>query len=220
LRLSIDREGEPSPDVNIALLRRAIEGRERPLGYRVLAAALSRLRVSGANRLEPARMGLIRLTLNDILRGRGEEWIMTENLDEGQKHPAYLCGRLLAVYESLQYTVSGETKVNQTVADRYYTLASTYPMLAFPKLEDLGNKHLRKARRDNYGAMVRISREIDELHCEIERASGYQFPRALDPEGQGRFALGYHHQRAHQMGQAQAAKATKRQAELQEQENL
>ena len=132
---------------------------------------------------------------------------MEESLDMGQKHEAYLCGRLLAVYDSLQYTASGE--VNQTVADRYFTLASTYPALAFPKLEDLGNKHLRKLRRDNRGAMVRIAQEIDLLHMEIEEASGFKFPAALDLEGQGRFALGYHHQRAHQRIQAQAHKAAK-----------
>ena len=132
---------------------------------------------------------------------------MTPTLDAGQKHEAYLCGRLMAVYEGLQYAASGE--VNQTVADRYFTLASTYPALAFPKLEDLGNKHLRKLRRDNHGAMVRIGQEIDHLHLEIENASGYKFPKALDLDSQGRFALGYHHQRAHHMAQAQANKKAK-----------
>ena len=132
---------------------------------------------------------------------------MTESLDPGQKHEAYLCGRLMAVYESLQYTASGN--VNQTVADRYFGLASTYPGLAFPKLEDLGNKHLRKLRGENRGAMFRIGQEIDQLHLEIEQASGFKFPAALDLDGQGRFALGYHHQRAHQMAQAQARKIAK-----------
>lgn len=132
---------------------------------------------------------------------------MTEGLDTGQKHEAYLCGRLMAVYESLQYAASKD--VNQTVADRYYNLASTYPALAFPKLEDLGKKHLRKLRRDKYGAMVRIEQEIDQLCLEIERASGYKFPSALGLDGQGRFALGYHHQRAHDMAEAQARKKAK-----------
>jgi CRISPR-associated protein Csd1 len=126
----------------------------------------------------------------------------------------------MAVYESLQYSASGD--VNQTVADRYFTLACSFPSLAFPKLEDLGNKHLRKLRRDNYGAMVRIEQEIDQLHLEIEQASGFKFPAALDLDGQGRFALGYHHQRAHQMAQAQARKKAKQdQSGLEEdQENL
>jgi len=207
LLYAIEREGEPPADRAVALIRRAVAG--EPLGERMLGAALARLRVArDKQRLDPVRAGLIRLCVNDgvRLRGRGEAFV-TAALDTGQKHEAYLCGRLMAVYESLQYAASGE--VNQTVTDRYFTLASTFPGQAFPRLEDLGNKHLRKLRRDNPGAMVRISREIDQLHLEIEQASGFKFPKALDLDGQGRFALGYHHQRAHQMAQAQAGKAAK-----------
>jgi hypothetical protein len=57
--------------------------------------------------------------------------------------------------------------------------------------------------------MVRIEKEIHELHLEIEQASGFRFPAALDLDAQGRFALGYHHQRAHQIAQAQAHKKAK-----------
>ena len=215
LLYAIEREGKPPADRVIALVRRSVEGPSQPLGYRMLSAALSRLRVSSVNRLDPVRIGLIRLCLNDCVRAQNKGGsLMTESLNTGEKHQAYLCGRLMAVYESLQYSASKD--VNQTVADRYYTLASTFPTLAFPKLEDLGNKHLRKLRRDNYGAMVRIQQDIDRLHLEIEQAAGYKFPAALDLDGQGRFALGYHHQRAHQMAQAQAHKKSKNQTNLEE----
>ncbi len=211
---AIHREGEPPSDRIVALLRRAIEGSRQPLGYRMLSAALNRLRASGENRRDAARMGLIRLCLNDLDSRNGGGTCMSELLDTGQRHPAYLSGRLLAVYESLQYAVN-KSEVGQTVADRYYTMASTYPALAFPELADLGQKHLRKLRRDNPGAKVRLEQEIGRLHLEIEEASGYRFPRQLDLEGQGRFALGYHHQRAHQMAQAQAKKSKNELSQLQ-----
>lgn len=214
---AIDREGEPPADRVIALVRRAIEGRAQPLGYRMLSAALARVRIETERRLDPVRAGLIRLCLNDLIGPKGES-LMSESLDSGQQHPAYLSGRLLAVFESLQYAVN-KGEVNQTVTDRYYSLASTNPALAFPKLEDLGQKHLRKLRRENPGARVRIEQEIDKLHLEIEQACGFRFPAALDLEGQGRFALGYHHQRAHQMAQAQAQKAKLSQLEEEKQEN-
>jgi CRISPR-associated protein Csd1 len=208
LLYALEREGKPPADRTVALIRRAIEGESQPLGYRILSTALTRLRAEKDKRNDAPRLGLIRICLNDSIRTRGKgERLMAERLDLEQKHHAYLCGRLMAVYEGLQYTASGE--VNQTVADRYYTLASTYPAQAFPRLEDLGNKHLRKLRRDKPGAMVSISKQIDELHLEIEQASGHRFPGALDLDAQGRFALGYHHQRAHQMAQAQAAKRAK-----------
>jgi len=221
LLAALDREGKPPSDRTLALLRRAIEGQAQPLGYRILTAALARLRVEKKERLDPHRIGLVRLCLNDRIRTKGES-LMTEALDLREQHPAYLCGRLLAIYESIQYNSAGETKVNQTVADRYYSLASTRPALAFPKLADLGQKHLRKLRRDKRGAMVRLEQQLQDILGSIERESGCHFPTSLDLDGQGRFVLGYHHQRAEHVA---AAKAHKHQqapssdnAELQEDE--
>ena len=131
---------------------------------------------------------------------------MPEVLDLRERHEAYLCGRLLAVYESIQYNSAGETKVNQTVADRYYSLASTHPALAFPRLADLGQKHLRKLRRDKYGAMVALERQLQEILGQIEQTAGCRFPAGLDLDGQGRFVLGYHHQRAAHVANAKAHK--------------
>lgn len=120
---------------------------------------------------------------------------MAESLDTEQSNAAYLCGRLLAEYEGLQETVyraAGEAKVNMTVADRYYSLASTNPKAAFPKIEDLARNHFRKLRRERPGAMVAIERKVIDLHERI----GAEFPAILDLDGQGRFALGYYHQKA------------------------
>jgi CRISPR-associated protein Csd1 len=205
LQNAIHRTGAPPKNWVIALIRRAIEGPDQPLGYEILSAALARLRIASENRKDTARVGLIRLCINDLTRHQGVH--MPPQLDEGPQEAAYLCGRLLAVYESLQYQAHGR-EVNQTVADRYYALASTYPALAFPKLEDLGQKHLRKLRRpETFGTAVNISKEIDQLCLAIENAAGFRFPGGLDLIGQGRFALGYHHQRAHQFEQARNRKS-------------
>lgn len=133
---------------------------------------------------------------------------MGAELNEAELHPAYLCGRLLAMFDGLQYAASGPG-LNQTVADRYYTLASTYPQLAFPKVEDLGMKHLRKLRREKRGAAVRIEREMDEVR---EQLAGV-FPGPLSLVDQGRFALGFHHQRGSSIKRAMDAKQQKREEE-------
>jgi CRISPR-associated protein Csd1 len=208
LLFAIARNGELPPHLVVALIHRAINGPSPPLGRGVLDAALTRLRASPAQRLDPASAALIRLCLNDQnrLRKKGER-PMEENLDIAQKHEAYLCGRLLAVYESLEYSASGE--ISRTVSDRYYALASSRPERIFPRLHVLGNRHLRKLRRSRHGAMVSLARDIDELHLAIERACAFRFPKVLDLDGQGRFALGYHHQRAYQIQQAQASKQDK-----------
>ena len=199
---AIDREGEPPAGTTVALLRRALEGRKQPLGYQMLNAVLARLRVDRAKRLNLAALGLVRLCINDVNVSLNQgEVPMTESLDEGNKHPAYLCGRLLAIYESLQYAAfssANESKVNVTVADRYYDLASTSPQIAFPKVVELGRKHLQKLRRLKGGLAWIIESEITGLQREIELASGFAYPAMLSLDGQGRFALGYYHQKANQ----------------------
>lgn len=186
---------EPPPDRAIQLVRRAILG--EPLGLTILAGALSRLRtVSGNERLSPVRAGLVRLCINDQEKGPK----MGEKLDPNLNHAAYLCGRLLALYDGLQYQAQGE--VNANVSDRYYSLASTNPVVAFPKLNDLSLKHLRKLRRDKRGAAVNIEKEIEEIFGRL----GVVFPGPLSLEDQGRFAIGYHHQRADNMARASARK--------------
>lgn len=217
---SLDREGEPPKHRIVALMRRAIEGRAQPLGYETLTKLLGRLRIpkeiSENNPVAAARWGLLRLCINDIIYAqnnnkKGEEF-MTENLDPAQTNPAYVCGRLLAEYEGLQYRAfrsAGESQVNVSVADRYYSLASTYPAIAFPKVEVLGKKHLRKLQRENRGAAIAIEQRLQELYLQLEKTSGYRYPAMLSLEDQGRFALGYHHQRAHSFAQAKARKESK-----------
>jgi CRISPR-associated protein Csd1 len=182
----------------------------------MLAAVLARLRRPGESspasaerqdyRFAATRMGLLRLCLNDVIKGGRS---MTESLDLGQDEPAYLCGRMLAEYEGLQetvYRVAGEAKINVTVGDRYFSLASTNPSVAFPKIEQLARTHFRKLRRDKPGAMVAIERRVIELHERL----GARYPPPLDLVGQGRFALGYYHQKAEryrQIAESQEKKA-------------
>ena len=129
---------------------------------------------------------------------------MNETLDSGQTKPAYLCGRLLAIYDALQYQAQGD--LNMTVADRYYSLASTNPMAAFPRVDDLGQKHLRKLRRDKRGVMIAVEREIQQIHQLLANQCGARFPGPLNLEDQGRFAIGFHHQKAESMARAAARK--------------
>ncbi|HXS94795.1 MAG TPA: type I-C CRISPR-associated protein Cas8c/Csd1 [Candidatus Limnocylindrales bacterium] len=187
----------------LPLIRRAVEGRAKPLGYDMLSTVLRYLRHPPESkgggetkkqelRFTVPRMALLRLCVNDVIKGGRA---MTEKLDVGQDHPAYLCGRLLAEYENLQETVyrwAGEAKVNVTIADRYYSLASTNPKAAFPKVEALARNHFQKLRRDRVQAMIAIERTVADLHQRI----GAEFPAVLDLDGQGRFALGFYHHKA------------------------
>jgi CRISPR-associated protein Csd1 len=187
-------------------MRRALQG--LPVGRAVLAAALSRLRrEQGSNRLTAERVGLVRLCVNDIQKTREGGPIMAERLDTNQNDAAYLCGRLLAVYEALQYQALGE--VNVTVADRYYAMASARPLLAFKRLEDLSRAHLKRLRRDKRGAAVALQQRVTEMIERIGQNAYGNFPASLSLEEQGRFVIGYHCQKAEDIRRAKEAKAAK-----------
>ena len=182
----------------IQLFRRALLG--VPLGRSVLAAALEQLRTTrGPKKLSPTQAALIRLCMNDL---SGEN-NMPERLDTSLNQPAYLCGRLLALYDALQYAERGW--VRSSLADRYYSLASTNPAQAFPKIEEVGLKHLTRLRRVNQDAAARLERDLQEVHMRLAELGG-TFPGALSLEDQGRFAIAFHHQKAATIARAAAPK--------------
>jgi CRISPR-associated protein Csd1 len=219
LLYALDRGGEPDEHTVLALLRRGIEG--LPLGYPVLSTALTRLRHPGGNDVKEkagdkkndpmslARLrvpiGLIRMCINDLFQQQKGMKEMSEGLDTSCTIPAYICGRMMAEFESLQRS-SSASDVNSSVLDRYFALASTYPAVAFPKIESLGQKHLRKLRRDNPPAAYAIDTRLQELHNLLQPNTGGAFPSKLGIEGQGLFALGYYHQKARSRVQAQDRK--------------
>ncbi|HZD75368.1 MAG TPA: type I-C CRISPR-associated protein Cas8c/Csd1 [Acidobacteriaceae bacterium] len=221
LEYVLDREGQPPAHHTLALLRRAIEGKSQPLGYAMLWAALNRLRhpkeentATGGKKKDMMRlsrlrvpMGLVRLCINDIQRAKGVTE-MSEGLDENCAIPAYICGRLMAVFENLQRT-SSEREIKSSVLDRYFALASTYPAVAFPKIESLALKHLRKLRRFNGGGAYAIDARLQDLHKKLQPTATGAYPAQLSLEGQGLFALGYYHQKAWSIAQARDRRQSK-----------
>jgi CRISPR-associated protein Csd1 len=219
LLYALDREGKPDDHTVLALLRRGVEG--VPLGYSVLSTALTRLRHPGGNNAKEkagdeksdpmslARLrvptGLIRMCINDLSLQQEGARKMSEGLDPTCPFPAYVCGRLMAEFENLQRS-SSENEVNSSIVDRYFALASTYPAVAFPKIESLAQKHLRKLRRDKPSAAYAIDGRLQELHNLLRPSASGAYPGKLGLDGQGLFALGYYHQKARSRSQAQDRK--------------
>ena len=130
---------------------------------------------------------------------------MGEGLDPSCRLPAYVCGRLLAEYENLQWTSNagdtgksgqGKAQINSSVTDRYFSMASTYPALAFPKIACLGQRHLRKLWRDRPSAASAIESRLRELHALLSPGPNGAYPAKLKLDEQGLFVLGYYHHKA------------------------
>lgn len=107
-------------------------------------------------------------------------------LDKDNSSAAYRLGRLFAVLEKIQEEAS--PGLNATIRDRYYGAASSVPVAVFTTLLRLKNHHL--AKLESRGRAVNFERLIGEIMAGI-----VNFPAHLLLPDQGRFALGYYHQR-------------------------
>lgn len=108
------------------------------------------------------------------------------SLDSGNNNAGYRLGRLFAVLEKVQEEAS--PGINATIRDRFYGSASATPVAAFPHLMKLKNHHL--AKLENRGRAVNLERMIGEIMEAVN-----DFPGHLSLADQGRFAVGYYHQR-------------------------
>lgn len=190
-----------APDTPARLMAAAIQG--LPVPDSILNSCLRRLRAEGAQGFQKARMALIKL----ILIRKGIE--MTETLNADDRHPAYIYGRLLAVFEQIQYDALGD--VNANVVDKFYGTFSAAPALVFSRLFANAQNHLRKTKSDNRGAYVSNDKLLSEIVSLLPAAppSGQ-----LALKDQGRFALGYYHQRAKRFQDIAERKAKKSEAAL------
>lgn len=175
-----DKGENIAPALPAQLMLAALSG--RPLGDHILATCLRRLQAEGTNGFNPVRLGLVKLFL--IRRSIN----MTESL-HSDGSPAYICGRLLAVFEQAQWGALGD--VGASVVDRYYSTASTSPGLVLPRLFRSATQHIGKLEKDKPGMAENIKKELEELCGSLK-----EIPHTLSLEQQGEFALGFYHQRA------------------------
>ncbi|MGC4192855.1 MAG: type I-C CRISPR-associated protein Cas8c/Csd1 [Thermomicrobiales bacterium] len=194
---TVHEKGTPPPQVGKSLIRFAFAGDPLPLDLLFLAVRRNR----AEQRVTRPRAVLIKM----VLGSRGiipmeEPGVMT-GLDPNDTHPAYLCGRLLETLGQIQYAALGQT--NTTVVSRYYGTASASPQTVFPTLIKLANAHLRRMQRDSPAAYIRLDRQLNEILWKLDGS----FPKMFDAESQGRFALGFYHQRAQRQHDIDAARA-------------
>ena len=109
-------------------------------------------------------------------------------LDRTNINPGYLLGRLFAVLERIQETAAGGGgKLNSTIRDKYYGAMASSPGIVFPTLDKLKIAHLKKLP---WGQKEWFDKLVGEILNDLP-----DIPRQLSLPDQGRFALGYYHQR-------------------------
>lgn len=155
----------------------------------LLAAAMIRLR-AGDDPSTGWHAAAIRAVLARDHRLGLEREDVPVSLAREEPNKAYQLGRLFAVLETAQRMALG--RVNATIRDRYFGAASATPAAVFPLLLRGAQNHLGRLRKDRKGGW--IEREIEDILARLT----LDLPRALPLTEQGRFAIGYYHQRKEQ----------------------
>lgn len=175
------------PTLTGALMRAILSGGRYPQS--LLAAIVGRMRAD--KDVSGRRAAICKACLARDHRLGFEKEDVPVSLNRSETNTAYRLGRLFAVYESIQRAALG--KVNATIKDRYFGAASATPASVFPILERGSTSHLASLRKGDKGGLAHwYDREVDEILTGIQT----EFPRSLRLADQGRFAIGYHHQRA------------------------
>lgn len=166
------------PNLGGDVMRSVIEN--LPYPQTLLAGTIRRIRAEQA--ITYPRAAIIKACIN---RYSGKEELKV-SLDENNTNTAYRLGRLFAVLERIQEKAS--PKLNSTIRDRYYGAASGTPVTVFPTLLKLKNHHLTKMM--NQGEVIYYEKLLGQILDGIT-----DFPAFLSLHDQGRFAIGYYHQR-------------------------
>ncbi|HMY97551.1 MAG TPA: type I-C CRISPR-associated protein Cas8c/Csd1 [Pseudomonadales bacterium] len=170
------------PNLGGEVMRAIVEG--LPYPATLLNAAVQRCRAE--QQVSYPRAAAIKGWLNrDARRRHLPQEEFSPMLDPDHPSAAYRLGRLFATLEKIQEEAS--PGLNATIRDRYYGAASATPVAVFTTLLRLKNHHLGKL---NPGRATQMEKLIGEIMAGIE-----DFPRHLNLPDQGRFALGYYHQR-------------------------
>lgn len=141
------------------------------------------------------RIALMKLDLIRKLRRKESTMTIEKSLDLKCSDPAYLVGRLVAIFENAQYAAVRTTNVIQATWMRI----QDHPTI----LHEVHDKFLVAHAPKLKGLGVQFTKRVNEI-MQMLPSSG--LPRRFDLEDRSKFMIGYHHQRAHDAAQAEARK--------------
>lgn len=141
------------------------------------------------------RAAIIKACINRNIRLKNlSEKGLTMGLDKDCEDLAYRLGRLFAAYERIQ-SEAAERELNRSIRDTYYGAAMATPRAVFPRLDKLNGHHMRDLRRNKARPylFIRNDQLLQEILSGMDAKEDW--PIVMPLEKQGKFTLGYYHQR-------------------------
>ena len=175
---------DATPNLPDAVVKSIFQG--IPYPQTLFASCIRRIRAESGdkdkNAVHITRAAIIKAYLNRIDNNQK----INVMLDKDNTNQGYLCGRLFAVLGKIQEEANNQ----HSIRERYMNSASSTPAAVFSTILNLSNHHVDNLK--NEGRKVFFEKLKQEIISKID-ADG--FKAQLDLQDQGRFFIGYYHQR-------------------------
>ena len=169
---------DATPNLPEAVVKSIFQG--LPYPQTLYSACIRRIRAE--QKLTITRAAIIKAYLNRQSNNNKKIDIM---LDKDNNNQGYLCGRLFAVLDKIQEDANNISSIRE----RYMNAASATPSVVFATILNLSVHHSEKLDGGRRIYFEKLKQEI------LDKVSADGFPTHLDLQDQGRFFVGYYHQR-------------------------
>ncbi len=179
------KASDATPNLPDALVKSIFQG--LPYPQTLFASCIRRIRAESGekdkNPVHITRAAIIKAYLNRLNDNQTKIQTM---LDKENSNQGYLCGRLFAVLDKIQEEANNQ----HSIRERYMNSASSTPAAVFSTILNLSNHHAENLKSD--GRRIYFEKLKQEIISKID-ADGFR--SQLDLQDQGRFFIGFYHQR-------------------------
>lgn len=173
------KSSDATPNLPDAVVKSIFQGTPYPAS--LFQSCIRRIRAE--QNLTITRAAIIKAYLNRLNDNNNKK--IQVMLDKENQNQGYLCGRLFAVLDKIQEDAN---KIH-SIRERYMNSASATPAAVFATIMNISSHHLEKLSTGSQIYYEKIKQEI------IAKMDADGFPAHLDLQDQGRFFVGYYHQR-------------------------
>ena len=177
--VSSGKSGDAAPNLPEAVVKSIFQGLPYPMS--LFQACIRRIRAEQSVTI--VRAAIIKAYLNRL--NNNNDIKIKIMLDKENQNQGYLCGRLFAVLDKIQEDANGI----HSIRERYMNSASSTPATVFSTVLNLSAHHLEKLNNGKQVYYEKLKQEI------ISKLDADGFPAHLSLQDQGRFFVGYYHQR-------------------------
>lgn len=172
------KSSDATPNLPDAVVKSIFQGTPYPAS--LFQACIRRIRAEQS--VNTVRAAIIKAYLNRLDNNNKK---LDKMLDKENQNQGYLCGRLFAVLDKIQE----DANHIHSIRERYMNSASATPATVFATILNLSTHHLEKLPM---GLQVNYEKLKQEI---MSKLTSDGFPAHLDLQDQGRFFVGYYHQR-------------------------